>query len=57
MTIKELTEVLNKYPPETPIYIYDSEYGAEEANGVEVDEHQPLWIGPKLTYITVVVIK
>ncbi len=56
MTIKELIEELSKYPLDLPVYDNDSEYGAEEIEGITLMENVLVWHRGnlvKLTYIRI----
>ena len=55
MTVKEMIEELQKYPPDMYVYVADSEYGDEESGGVVVKEVTH-WTGPTSKKVEVVVI-
>jgi len=57
MTVKELIEELQKYDPEMAVYIEDSEYGAEEADSVEIRKEVWTWHGNDHFKQNVLVIK
>lgn len=57
MTIKELIEELNKFPPDTPVFVSDSEWGTDELSEIRLEEDRHQWVGGKLIKTTILVVR